>query len=139
MKYLKLFEKFDGSLIESIKEDDYFSWQQRIIGPPKPEDIIIIRGQVSKIEASLEEEYYKQRERVWGNMYEYHRKPENISKKLWDNVYKIPTDLYVKISLCDDEWYIIDIYSMWHHYYFLCDTSDGLNGLADVVIQKLEF
>lgn len=136
MKYLKLFEKFDGSLIEEIIEDDYLSWQKRIIGPPSPKDIIIIRDQVSKIEASLEEEYYNQRERVWGNMYEYHRKPEFKSKKFYG---KISTDLYVKISLCDDEWYIINVYSMWHHYYFLCDTSAGLNGLANFVIQKLNY
>lgn len=133
MKYLKLFERFDENLLEEITEFDYYSiWKKRIIGPPNPSDILIIREQISKIESShFKTEYYKFREKVWGTTYEYHRKPGYYFR---DMGY---TDLYVDISLCDDDWYIIRIYSDWRHYYYLCDTSDGLKGLADVVIQKL--
>ncbi len=131
MRYLKIFEKFDESLIEEISEFDYFSWQKRAIGQPTQKDLLIIRDQISKIEPLYFkiESKDKAKEKFWSKAYEYSRSPSFINNET--------IDIMIRISLCDDEWYVIQLYSTWRSYYFLCDTSDGLNQLSDVIIQKL--
>ena len=114
------------SLIEKLDEEQYRDWEKRVIGPPEPELIPLIRQQIDKIEKrianrSFDEEF----ETYWGTRYEYHCK-----FSLSDN----KSDLYVKIQKCDDDWYIVEIYSDWYYNWYLCDTKDGLKYISE---QKL--
>jgi hypothetical protein len=126
MRHLKLFENFDENLIEKLDEEQYRDWEKRVIGPPEPELIPLIRQQIDKIEKrianrSFDEEF----ETYWGIKYEYHCKFSYSDNK---------SDLYVKIQKCDDDWYIVEIYSDWYYNWYLCDTKDGLKYISE---QKL--
>ena len=128
MRHLKLFENFDEELIQKLDEEQYRDWEKRVIGPPEPELIPLIRQQIDKIEKrianrSFDEEF----ETYWGIKYEYHR----------NSSFYFPKDLYVKIQKCDDDWYIVEIYSDWYYHWYLCDTDEGLKYLSDEFITDL--
>jgi hypothetical protein len=119
-------ESMEESLIEELDEEKYRYWEKRVIGPPEPEIIPLIRDQIDKIEKRIANRNFDKDDEVYfGNTYEYHRR-----YSLSDN----KPDLYVKIQKCDDDWYIVEIYSGWNFFRYLCDTKDGLKYISE---QKL--
>jgi len=135
MKYLKLFEDFDEKLIQKLNDEQYRDWTERVIGPPEQNIIPLIRQQISEIEKKIANRSFDEECEYYGNItasgsgyYEYHRK-----FSLSDN----KSDLYVKIEKCDDEWYLVEIYSDWYYHWYLCDTDEGLKYLSDEFITEL--
>jgi len=127
MKHLKLFENFDEKLIQKLDDEQYRDWTERVIGPPEPNIIPLIRQQIGEIEKKIANRFDEEFE-YYGKYYEYHRK-----FSLSDNM----LDLYVKIEKCDDEWYLVETYSNWYYHWYLCDTDEGLKYLADEFITDL--
>jgi len=118
---------FDEKLIQKLDDEQYRDWAERVIGPPEPNIIPLIRQQIGEIEKKIANRFDEEFE-YYGKYYEYHRK-----FSLSDNM----IDLYVKIEKCDDEWYLVETYSNWYYHWYLCDTDEGLKYLADEFITDL--
>lgn len=116
------------SLIEKLDEEQYRDWTERVIGPPEPELIPSIRQQIDKIEKRIASRSFDEEFEYYGKYYKYHRK-----FSLSDN----KSDLYVKVEKCDDEWYLVEIYSDWYYHWYLCDTDEALKYLSDEFITDL--
>jgi len=118
---------FDDKLIQKLDDEQYRDWTERVIGPPEQNIIPLIRQQIGEIEKKIDNRFNEEFE-YYGKYYEYHRK-----FSLSDN----KSDLYVKIEKCDDEWYLVEIYSDWYYHWYLCDTDEGLKYLSDEFITEL--
>ena len=111
----------EESLLQQIDEEQYRSWEKRIIGQPEEKIIPIIREEIGKIEKKIGNRSFDDEFEFFGYVYEYHRK-----FSLSDN----KSDLYVTVGKCDDDWYLIEIYSEWYYSWYLADTEEGLKELA---------
>jgi hypothetical protein len=124
-----LYENFGEDLIQILDKEQYRSWEKRVIGCPEPNLIQNIRQQIDNIEFEYKRSFDEEFEKYWGTRYEYHR-----LFSLSDN----KSDLYIKIQKCDDEWYLVEVYSEWYYHWLLCDTADGLKYLSKEVINVLK-
>lgn len=79
----------EESLLQQIDEEQYRSWQKRIIGQPEEKIISIIREQIGKIEKKIGNRSFDDEFEFFGNVYEYHRR-----FSLSDN----KSDLYVVVG-----------------------------------------
>ena len=115
--------KEDESLLEQIDEKTYRYWQSRYVGPPEERVIPIIRGEIDKIEKKIAKRSFDDECETILSVYEYHRR-----FSLSDN----RSDLYVTIQKCDDDWYLIELYSEWSYSWYLSDTEEGIKELASM-------
>ena len=81
----------------------------------------VTQTETGKIEKKIGNRSFDDEFEFFGYVYEYHRK-----FSLSDN----KSDLYLTVGKCDDDWYLVEIYSEWYYSWYLADTEEGLKELA---------